>query len=194
MPVPWVVILVVLLVAAFAAAVADASARRTRRLKERFGSEYGAAVTAHQGRTRRAQSALLKRERRLDALPVRRPDPARAEQVRVRWRDLQRQFVDEPAAVLARAVRALEELLDDMGLPAEREDREALLRFRGAQVLQSYRRARGVTERSTDGTVSTEELREGFVSARSVCEALLGAEDLPSTEGEDARLVGGRVR
>ncbi|WP_051944173.1 hypothetical protein [Streptacidiphilus rugosus] len=201
MPVQWVVALVAVVAVAICAVVTVRSRSGSRRLRERFGAEYETALTAHQGNARRAERALRERERRLDAVPLRAPDAAGAEQVRSRWRGLQRQFVDAPAAVLGCAVEALEELLDDMGLPADREDRQAVLRFRGEEVLRRYQQAHGVAARADGGTASTEELREGFLSARSVCELLLTAEDLPRVERTDraerddeSRLTSGRAR
>ncbi|WP_152628097.1 hypothetical protein [Streptacidiphilus neutrinimicus] len=168
--------------------------RRTSRLKQRFGPEYTAAMTAHQGSKRNTERALLERERRLDAHPVQPPDPARAEQLARQWHDLQARFVDDPAAVLTEASAELEALLKDMGFPSDPEDRRTVLRFHSEDVLRCYEKAQGIAERAVDGMPSTEELREGFVNAKSVCESLIGANGVSSPDDQPARLASGRAR
>ncbi|SEK45989.1 hypothetical protein [Streptacidiphilus jiangxiensis] len=194
MPVEWSLILAVVAAAALGVPVFALSRRRPRRLRERFGPEYVSAVEAHEGSARKANRAVREHERQLEALPIGTLDAARTERLRTRWRGLQRQFVNAPVAVVACAVEAMDELLDDMGLPANREDRQILLRSWDERAVRCYRHAHGVVDRTGSGTVSTEELRQSFVSARSVCELLAGAQP-PSrrARARGARLTSGRV-
>jgi hypothetical protein len=69
-----------------------------------------------------------------------------------------------------------------------------VLRFRQDQALRHYRHARSVAARAEPGEASTEELRAGFLSARSLCEMLTGdAGEMPAQAAQE-RIDAGQDR
>ena len=98
-------------VAVVVLAVVWGSSRSTRRrhaeLKQRFGPEYFRAVEEY-GDVRRAERALLAREKRVQHLRLRELAPAERVQFEATWTGVQARFVDDPSGAVraAPAVRA----------------------------------------------------------------------------------------
>ncbi|MFJ4963227.1 hypothetical protein EES43_01175 [Streptomyces sp. ADI96-02] len=186
-----IIIIAVLLALAAAAffVVRGRGATGGRGLRGRFGPEYDRVVARHGGDTKAAEHELGERVRLHGSLE-RRPlaDEARA-QYAARWAGAQERFVESPEQALAEADALLAALSRDRGFPdgenfEERTD--ALSVHHGAQV-NGYRRV----HRALSGGSGTEEMREAFVEARGLFDALLG--DGPAhREHGNGHLVKGR--
>ncbi|MFE2296194.1 hypothetical protein [Streptomyces sp. NPDC059452] len=142
-----------------------------RGLRSRFGPEYDRVVARHGGDTEAAEHELderVKRHGHLEKLPL--TEAARAEYT-ARWARAQEQFVESPRQALIEADALLADLSRDRGFPGGEsfEERTDALSVHHAHDVDGYRR---VHTARNDGT-GTEEMREAFVEARGLFEALL---------------------
>lgn len=142
-----------------------------RGLRGRFGPEYDRVVARHGGDTKAAELELderVKRHGHLEKRPL--TEAARAEYT-ARWARTQEQFVESPQQALLEADALLADLSRDRGFPDGEsfEDRTDALSVHHARHVDGYRR---VHTARNDGT-GTEEMREAFVEARGLFDALL---------------------
>jgi hypothetical protein len=149
--------------------------RRTTALRERFGPEYDRTVEAKQDR-RGAEAELRERERQraqLDIRPL--PEDARARYAQ-EWRDVQEQFVDQPAAAVVAADGLVHSVMEARGYPMGDFDAQAdLVSVDHPEVVDNFRSAHAIHERVESQETSTEDLREALVRYRSLFDELLGA-------------------
>src|SRR5438445_3261971 len=96
-----VVVIAVLVVAAIAVTVARR--RRRERLQHQFGPEYEHQVEEAKGDRGKAESALLKREKRVEKLHIHPLPPAHRDAFADEWRQVQARFVDDPERTIALA-------------------------------------------------------------------------------------------
>ncbi|ARF70947.1 hypothetical protein B7C62_00775 [Kitasatospora albolonga] len=154
-----------------------------RGLRSRFGPEYDRVVARHGGDTKAAEHELEERVKRHGHLE-RRPltEAARAEYT-ARWARTQEQFVESPQQALTEADALLAELSRDRGFPGGEnfEEHTDALSVHHARHVDGYRR---VHTARNDGT-GTEEMREAFVEARGLFDALLA--DGPAEHGHGNR-------
>ncbi|MFD7920548.1 hypothetical protein ACFV3R_15150 [Streptomyces sp. NPDC059740] len=163
-------------------------------LRRRFGPEYELAVHRHGGDTRAAEDELRGRLRRHGDL---RPLPLAPEDRRAfsgEWDALQERFVDDPTGAVAGAEQLIDRLARERGYPAEGyEARAEALSVHHAEHVAGYRKVHDLSARlrgeapqgpghagvrepgARTGTADTEELRETFVAARVLFDALLTA-------------------
>lgn len=183
-PEVWIVIAVVALVVIGVAAYFVWANRRTERLKEQFGPEYDRMLDEREDR-RVVESELEERRVRRDQLDIRPLDPATRQRYSSQWKDVQARFVDEPGAAVREADELVTTVMRDRGYPMDDfEQRAADISVDHPQVVENYRSAHGVFERTgTTGSTeeSTEELRRAFVHHRALFAELL-------EEPEDGRL------
>jgi hypothetical protein len=169
-----IVILVVVVVLVAVAAAGLAIAQRRRRLRNRFGPEYDRAVGEHESR-REAEAELAQRERRvrdLDIRPLSEPVRARYAQ---QWNQLQEQFVDSPADVVAASQVLVTQVITERGYPADDHDQVlADLSVDHATTLERYRAAEQVSATAAAGRASTEDLRQAMIHYRALFRDLLG--------------------
>jgi hypothetical protein len=175
-PEVWIVIAVVGLVVIGVAAYFVWANRRTERLKEQFGSEYDRMLDEREDR-RVVESELEERRARREELDIRPLDPATRQRYSSQWKDVQARFVDEPRAAVRGADELLTTVMRDRGYPMDDfEQRAADISVDHPQVVENYRSAHGVFERTgTTGSTedSTEELRRAFVHYRALFAELL---------------------
>jgi hypothetical protein len=167
----WIVIaaaaVVVVLLAIWALA---ARKRRTGQLREGFGPEYDRTVE-DMGSRRQAESELADREKRREELDIRPLAPGARDRFADRWRAVQERFVDDPGAALREAHILVVEVMKERGYPTEDfEQRAADVSVDHPEVVQNYRAAHEITERSD---ADTEEQRQGLVHYRSLFDELL---------------------
>jgi hypothetical protein len=172
----WVLIIIAAVVVLAVIAMA-ARQRRTAALRERFGPEYDRAVEAREDR-RLAEAELRDRERQRARLDIR-PLPA---DMRVRfageWRDAQQLFVDQPAEAVVAADGLIYSVMEARGYPMGDFDAQAdLVSVDHPGVVENYRFAHAIHQRSQAEQASTEELREALLRYRSLFEELLEADD-----------------
>jgi hypothetical protein len=168
-----VIAIVIIAVLVVAAAVLVPPALRRRRLHERFGPEYDRTVESA-GTRREAEHELAERERRVDDLDIRPLPSEQRQQYAADWLQLQERFVDEPVGAVAAAQRLLLVVMKERGYPTdEQEQRVADLSVHHAGVIDHYRAANELSERTASGEASTEDLRRALVNYRELFADLL---------------------
>ncbi len=186
----WVVIVIAAVVVVAVIAMA-ARQRRTAVLRQHFGPEYDRAVETGEGR-RAAEADLRERERQRARLDIR-PLP---EDMRMRfaheWQETQERFVDQPSEAVVAADRLVYSVMEARGYPMGDFDAQAdLVSVDHPEVVENYRFAHGVRERTRTQRAATELLREALLRYRSLFDELLRAHD--DKAGIAARREGSEV-
>lgn len=182
-------IIVAILVAIAVALVARR--RRSNQLKQRFGSEYDRTVVQQRGDSRRAEEALLEREKRVETFPLRTLTPVDREAYAMEWATVQRRFVDDPSAAVGTADRLVSRVMIDRGYPmTDFEQRAADISVSYPDVVQNYRAAHDIVLRHADGHATTEELRQAMVHYRSLFDELLVPDEPSKIESINSRRKG----
>ncbi len=178
--------LVILLVVAALAIGAGAAfvfmrRRKSDDLRRSFGREYGRTVE-EVGDRGKAERELEQRRERVEQLQIRPLPAGEADRFARGWLDVQKRFVDEPEAAVADADRMITEVMQRRGYPmAEFDQRAADLSVHHGRVVDNYRSAQRLMDRSGNGGASTEDLRQAMVHYRVLFEDLL--EGRTPTEG-----------
>ena len=167
-----IIVVAVLVVAGIAITVIRG---RTRdRLQKHFGSEYEHQLHEAEGDRLKAESALLKREKRVEKFDIR---PLSTEQ-RTRflddWQQVQAKFVDDPQRSVSLADALLAEVMKARGYPVEDFDQRAGdLSVEHPRLVENYRAAHEIAVRHSRGEADTEDLRNAFIGYRALFEELL---------------------
>jgi Tfp pilus assembly protein PilX len=170
-----VVVIVVVALLAFAPA-----ALRRRRLQQRFGPEYDRAVADAPSR-REAEAELAEREKRVRSLDIRPLDAATLNRYAIQWNVIQEQFVDAPANSVTSAQSLITAVMNDRGYPTEDSGQiMADLSVDYARTIEEFRTAQELSGRVSNGTASTEDLRQAMVHYRSLFRELLGEPAQPA--------------
>lgn len=169
----WIVIAVAAIVVIGLLAWAATRKRRTDQLRDRFGPEYERTV-GEAGDRRAAESELLDRQKRREELDVRPLQPAARERYTASWQETQRRFVDAPADAVREADALVNQVMRERGYPIDDfEQRAADISVDHPHLVENYRSARGIAERSGSGKASTEDLRQALVHYRALFDELL---------------------
>jgi hypothetical protein len=181
----WIVIVavIVVLVVAVVAAYVLRQQRRRAELRETFGAEYELAVE-REGDVRRGESDLIARRKRRDKLDIRPLSPSSRDEYSRTWEQTQARFVDDPADVLRQADTLIIAVMRERGYPMDDfEQRADDISVDHPDVVQHYRSAHDISTRvdddrdeSTETSVSTEDMRQGFVHYRALFQQLLEPE------------------
>jgi len=176
----WIVIAVAAIAVVALVAVAVMSRQRTSRLRQRFGPEYDRTVEQRGGR-REAEADLSSRVERREQLQIRDLPPETRQRYLESWRQVQAEFVDDPAAAVTNADRLVTYVMNDRGYPMDDFDRRAAdVSVDHPQVVERYRSAHGIARKNEDGEATTEDLRQAMQHYRALFEELLEpAEDEP---------------
>lgn len=168
----WIVIAVAIVVVAVAIVGLVLRARRTRSLRERFGPEY--ERTTQQAGRHAAERDLRNRQRQREQLEIRPlPESARARYAE-EWRQVQERFVDQPASAVMSADELVRRVMGDEGYPMEDFNAQSeLVSVDHPRVVENFRRAHGVYERTQNQQASTEDMRAALLSYRSLFDELL---------------------
>jgi hypothetical protein len=149
--------------------------RGTTRLKEKFGSEYGAAVNGV-GR-KQGEAELAKREERVESFELHPLSLAEADRFTALWTDTQSRFVDDPGGAITDADRLLGEVMQARGYPlADFEQSAADISVNHAEFVENYRAAHALAVRHSGGQTSTEDLRQALVHYRWLFKDLVGSD------------------
>jgi hypothetical protein len=174
----WILIaavVVVILLIVFAVGTRQSRARSSR-LRDRFGPEYDYVVDDDSRRARReGEAELVRREERHDELDIHELNPQTRDRYAREWEDLQRRFVDSPDHSVAEAELLLTAVMSDRGYPIgdEFEEHADLVSVDHPKLVQNFRDAHSVYERSQRREAETEELRRSLLSYRALFEELL---------------------
>jgi hypothetical protein len=175
----WILIAAAIVVAAALAFVA-LRRRRTAQLRERFGPEYDRALEERGGR-REAEAELGSRLDRRERLEIRPLAADARERYQASWTRAQREFVDDPAAAVARGDELVVSVMRDRGYPMDDfEQRVEDISVDHPDVVERYRSAHGIAQKNEQGEATTEDLRQALKHYRALFEHLLEpAEDQP---------------
>jgi len=177
----WVAIIAaaVIIVLVIAALVAQRQRRvRTTHLRDTFGPEYDRVAAGDDGRPSRAgEEELRRRELRRSHLEIRPLNADQQQRYLAAWQEIQRTFVDVPDKSVANAETLVNQVMRDRGYPVadEFENQAELISVDHPDLVNNYREAHRVYERSLDSDADTEELRSSFVYYRSLFNELLAA-------------------
>jgi hypothetical protein len=164
-----VVVLLIIVVA-----VALARRNRSASLQKRFGPEYERTVNQTGSRTE-AERELARRQERVKRMHIEELPAGAKSRYTEEWRTVQTRFVDEPKVALVNADQLITSVMRDRGYPTDRDfDRTvADLSPDHPSVLQNYRVAHEITQRSETGDATTEDLRQAMVHYRSLFDDLV---------------------
>ena len=100
--------------------------------------------------------------------------PASRQQYAEQWHDTQARFVDAPQDALREAESLLDQVMRERGYPVDGFDEQAsLISVDHPDLVENYRAAHELQRRGSNGTTSTEELRDAMLRYRSLFEELL---------------------
>jgi hypothetical protein len=177
----WVILAIVVVLAVIAIGWLWARVRRTQHLQDRFGPEYSRAVDEH-GDPVSAEKDLSEREARRKEFDIRPLAPESRARYLERWKDVQAQFVDDPAPAVADADRLIGEAMRERGYPVDDFDQRAAdLSVDYPDVVENYRAGHSVT--AGNGQSDTEDLRQAMVHYRSLFERLVERDDATQPTG-----------
>jgi hypothetical protein len=147
--------------------------RRTQDLRERFGPEYDRAVGERGGRGR-AEAELLRRERRVERLPIRPLPPDRRNLFTEQWNEQQARFVDEPKRAVIEADHLIEEVMKERGYPVSTFEQSAAdISVDHPHVIDNFRTAHEIALRQERGETNTEDLRRAMICYRDLFRELV---------------------
>jgi FtsZ-interacting cell division protein ZipA len=181
----WIVIAVVAVVVLLAVLWSATRTRRSRSLQDRFGHEYDRTVE-HAGDKREAERELRDREKRHEQLDLRPLAPEQRARYVDEWQVTQGRFVDDPSGAVAEADRLVQRVMKDRGYPVDDfEQRAADISVEHPELVEKYRTAHGVAQKSERGQASTEDLRHSVRHYRAVFAELLEVRDEDEVENVD---------
>ena len=170
------IVLIILVLVVIAAVVVGVQAGRRKKLQSTFGPEYD-RVVADSGNRTEGEKELRERERRHAELELKELTPESRTRYSAAWEEVQIQFVDNPSEAVKTADELVTSLIAERGYPTgEYDDRLADLSVEHASTLQHYRDAHEISDRSRDGSASTEDLRQALVHYRVLFADLLGTD------------------
>jgi len=172
----WVIIVVAVAAVVGGAVWAAMSKRRTERLRGRFGPEYDRVAGNAESR-RDAEAELAAREERREKLDIRPLSAAARERYMTSWRELQAQFVDDPAGAVASADHLIQSVMAERGYPVDDfEQRASDVSVDHPRVVENYREGHRLALQSARGDGTTEDLRQAMQHYRSLFEELVDAD------------------
>jgi hypothetical protein len=152
--------------------------RRTTKLVSQFGPEYDRAVD-HLGSKAKAEAELAARTKQRAKLVIKPLPPADHDRFAEAWHRTQERFVDDPKGALAEADTLVAEVMRLRGYPmGDFDEQAAVISVDYPTVVENYRAAHGLCDRSTRDEVSTEDRRQAMVHYRALFEELLEAREL----------------
>lgn len=171
-----IIVIVVVCVLAFLAIVAVYMAwqmQRSKRLREEFGPEYEHAVE-QTGDRGAAEKELRQRKQRIEKLHIVPLSEESRQKYADRWKKVQARFVDDPIGATIEADDVIGEVMQERGYPvSDFDQRIADVSVEHPDVANHYRAAHGVAIKATDGTATTEDLRQALLDYRALFEDLL---------------------
>jgi len=182
----WILIAVGVVAVIALAASAMLARRRSTQLQQRFGPEYERTLQRSSSK-RDAEAELAGRQRRREQLDIRPLSARSRERYIERWQTLQADFVDSPERAVTAADALVIETMRERGYPMDNFDqRSADISVDHPDVVENYREAHRLAQRSANGDATTEDLRQAVQHYRRLFEDLLEpAADDPSYRDRD---------
>ena len=147
--------------------------RRTRELRDRFGPEYDRAVDQY-GSADRANEALAARADRVEHLQIRPLAADQSARYAESWRAVQARFVDDPERSIDEADALVADVMQTRGYPmGDFEQRAADISVDHPRVVEHYRAAHTIAQRTAQGDASTEDMRQAMVHFRTLFDELI---------------------
>ena len=171
----WVLIVAAIVVLVVVGVVLAAN-RRSTKLRQQFGPEYERTMEEREGR-RAAERDLRSRQKQREQLNIHPlPEPARARYAE-QWRELQERFIDQPSSAVLEADALVRQVMNEEGYPVDDFSQQAeLVSVDHPRVVENYRIAHNVYERTQNQQASTEDMRTALLSYRSLFDELLHAD------------------
>ena len=165
--------------------------KRTKQLQGQFGPEYDRTLETADNK-RAAESELAARRERREQLEIRPLSSAARERYTTQWQTVQAQFVDNPGAAVASADHLIQTVMSERGYPVQDfETRAADISVDHPQVVENYRKGHNLSEKSSNGDGSTEDLRQAMRHYRALFDELVESDvDEPMTRGRDDSMDG----
>ena len=161
--------------------------KHTERLRQRFGPEYDKTVRTLKSQ-QRAEAELSQREKRVSKFNIVSLPQDECAQYQKNWLAIQGRFVDQPESTVAEANRLVHEVMRRCGYPmADFEQSAADLSVDHPHVVENFRAANRIAERSERAVATTEELRQALIHYRALFEDLLGFEDPKASDQKSER-------
>jgi len=167
-----VALIVIAIIAVLLVVWAVVRQRRTANLKTRYGPEYDRVL--HEVGPRKAEAALLEREKRVEKFHIRALPPEDRERFITEWRTVQSRFVDDPQGAVGQADNLVDRVMLARGYPmSDFEQRAADLSVGYPHIVSNYRAAHQIALRHQQGQATTEDLRQAMIYYRSLFDDLL---------------------
>jgi hypothetical protein len=165
--------------------------KRTKQLQGQFGPEYDRTLETADSK-RAAESELAARRERREQLEIQPLSSAARERYTTQWQTVQAQFVDNPGAAVASADHLIQTVMSERGYPVQDfETRAADISVDHPQVVENYRKGHRLSEKSSDGEGSTEDLRQAMRHYRALFDELVESDvDEPMTRERDDSMDG----
>lgn len=169
----WIVLAIVALILIGAIAWLAGRQRRTATLREQFGPEYDRTLEDFDDR-RAGESELASRRARREELDIRPLDPADRQRYADEWQRVQARFVDDPEIAVTEADGLIINVMRDRGYPIDDFDQRAAdVSVDHPRVVEHYREAHEIADRSKSGRATTEDMRMAVVHYRALFAELL---------------------
>jgi hypothetical protein len=187
----WIISIIAIAVVLAIAISIEMRSRRSRRearLRGQFGTEYDRTIEGADKR-RQGERDLQERIDLRDRLDIRPLTASARERYTEQWRAAQTRFVDQPTVVVTEVDALVTDVMRERGYPVDDWDQQAaVVSVEHPQVVEDYRVAHEVADRSRANEASTDDLREAFLRYRSLFDALLDERDevAPSDDVEQS--------
>ncbi len=168
------IVIAVIVVALVAFFVYRRRQRRQARAREEYGPEYE-RVVEERGSEREAEQELRERRERVesDIQPLSEESQRRYDE---QWQQVERTFVDDPAASLDDADRVVAEILTERNFPVDsRQEAGKGVGVMHPGVVEDFREAQQIHQDATrsQGEADLEKMRQAIQKYRSVYERLM---------------------
>lgn len=158
--------------------------RRTAALRERFGKEEYDRTVGTVGGRGKAESALREREKEVARLDLRPLAPAERERFTAEWTGAKAAFVDDPAAAVLGADRAIGGVMGARGYPVDDfEARFESLTVDHGDVARHYRAGHDIAVKQERGQATTEDLRQAMIHYEALFEELV--DEVPGRSAQE---------
>jgi hypothetical protein len=180
---PLTLTLVVLVVAVIAVGLWLATRRRrSAEIRNQFGPEYDRAVQTY-GSAGPAEKALSERSERVQQLHIRALSADQSSRYAAEWHSVQSGFVDDPQAAISSADSLVTGVMEARGYPmGDFEQRAADVSVDHPRVVENYRAAHAIADRTQHGEAKTEDMRQAMVHYRALFEELIETRQPATTE------------
>ena len=153
-------------------------AQKTRRLRARFGPEYVRAVK-ESGSAAHGEERLAKLEKRVERFSIHPLSTSDRSRFVDAWRSVQAKFVDSPEMALQEGDLLVREVMTTRGYPIVDFDQQAAdLSVNHPSVVEHYRASHEISVRHSQGSASTEDLRQGMIHCRELFDDLVREPEL----------------